>query len=273
MTSTLVSESEHEAVLGAAMNLFDHFADRDLILSRHQPRLWILNSGNAGSSYLAELLRRNGCERVEHEFRPQVGDIKLDLDSEGVRYYLGDCSFEYVASLLYLTRAPVVAECSNRLFSMAKVLKYVFPNSSFVHLVRDNRSNLGKILGREQSELLSSDYKKLRSRRLRYVTRLAGPVHASIFEQHCWYWANYNRRIRDDLGQFEAPNLLSQDLFDGDVSLFESFFNKSFQLKQIEKINESPGNIDPVPFSEWPDDCIQMWQKICGPVAKSFGIT
>lgn len=272
MQSSLVSNSEHNAVLAAAMAFFDYSSERGETLSRYHPRLWVLNSGNAGSMYIAHLLTKNGIERVAHQFDPKINETSLEMDNEGVRYYLGDCSLEYVTSVLYFSRSTVTAECSNRLFSMADGLKLAFPNSQFVHLVRDNRTQLGRMLALTPEQMERQDYSRLRERRLRYSTKLAGPVGCSAFESGCWYWANYNERIYADVTKLGAPILRAPDLFGGDVSLFENFFNKSFKFKSIEKTNETPTVQASLAFDEWPDYFRELWQRICGPVAKKLGL-
>lgn len=270
----LVDKSEHLRVLNNAIAHYDHLADSGVILPRTTPRLWVLNSGNAGSTYLAELLNRNNCPRVEHEYAPMVNGTMLDLDNEGVRYYLQDCDFDYVATLLHFTRSHIITECSNRLFSMALPLKFIFPNSQFIHLVRDNRTTLSKVINLTANESANETFLRTKDRRLRYATRLSGPVGASLFEQSCWYWKNINERIFNDLEELSAPILFFDDLIAGDISLFEQFFNKKFELEIIEKINaskETRTSSVRTNFGDWPSEYQFIWEKICGETSKRLG--
>jgi len=251
----LIEQSEHLEVLNNAIALYDHLAEKGDILPRTTPRLWVLNSGGTGSTYLAELLKRNNCPRVAHEYGPIVNGKKLDLDNEGVRYYLGDCGFDYIASLLHLTRSHLITECSNRLFSMALPLKFIFPNSQFIHLVRDSRDILARYVSMTANQSAMETWRTTKDRRLRYVTRLAGPEGCSLFEQNCWYWRNYNEKTFSDLQKESAPILFFDDLIAGDISLFERFFNKKFEFEKIEQVNktkESRFSSDRPDFADWP---------------------
>lgn len=150
-------------------------------------KYFCLSTGSCGSAYIVDLIKANGYDRCYHELEPE-------LDRTGVQYYL-DCTNEIALKrILYFTRLNIFFESSNRLFSLARLLYDVFPNSRFIHLFRNGYHQINSTLNKTiWPDTIQS------SPRLRYASKLAGPRNASPFERTCWYWRNYNERISEDL--------------------------------------------------------------------------
>lgn len=242
---------------------------RGLLLynNRRENKYFCLNSGSCGSKYLVHLLRKNGIDRCYHEKAP-------DLDRTGVTYFLAG-SYEWaIKGLLLLTRNQVYFESSNRLFSLALLLKKVFPESNFIHLHRNGidsvRSNVNKILWPEVMDT---------STRLRYASRLAGSPSLSPFERTCHYWANINERILNDLKAMRSESVLSlrfDDLIRGNLGDLEEFLGRRLKTRTMGPVN-TKNNLKSEEarvigdFDQWPSDWKKAFLHICGLVQHRLG--
>lgn len=234
---------------------------------RKESKIFCLSSGNCGSKYLVHLLRENSIDRCYHE-------KDLDLDRTGVRYYLTG-EYEWaVKRLLLLTRNQVYFESSNRLFSLAPLLKDVFPNSKFIHLHRDGvasvRSGVNKTLWPDVMQ---------HATRLRYASRLAGDPSLDPFERTCHYWANINERIFEDLNGMEDQDVLNlkfEDLIEGKLDELESFLGRALSTHVIEPVNTKDDLKDESvevigDFGDWPEGWRRAFVDICGPIQRRLG--
>lgn len=235
----------------------DQASSENLCLSREEPRFWILNGGGCGSSYLAKLIQNNGFDRCYHEFALRLGEYDLDLQEEGVRYYVGDMSRSEIMNILYLTRSHIKIECSNRLFAFAKELKLTFPNSKFLHLVRSSIDRLNSSLS---LDLYGTETE---SRRLAYVTHLNGPIGADAFERLCYFWKNYNDRIIRDTEDLNCEVLKFEDLIAGRIGKLNEFLGADLSINKIDPVNVSSRKKKPMSLSDWTPKMISQWKEIC----------
>lgn len=225
-------------------------------------RFFCLNSGSCGSKYLVELIAANGFEGCFHEKFP-------DLDEPGVRHYLDGTEMRFFRPLLQLTRRRVFLESSNRLFSMTRVLSDEFPGARFIHLYRDGRDQVTSGMNKTiWPEVMSSP-------RLRYASRLAGPLDAEPFERACWYWRNYNERIANDLEGHDALRLKYEDLVAGRVAELAEFLGVALPLASIPPVNtkedrklatkryETP--------ADWPQEFHATFDRVCGATMQRLG--
>lgn len=234
---------------------------------RYENKVFCLNAGGCGSKYLIHLLKANKIDRCYHEKAP-------DLDRSGVQYFLSGKYEWVIKGLLLLTRNRVYLESSNRLFSLAPLLKSVFPNSKFIHLHRNGidsvRSNVNKTLWPDVMQCAT---------RLRYASHLAGNPALSPFERTCHYWANINERISEDLDDMQDDDVFSltfDDLIQGRLDDLESFLGHPLSVKSIEPVNtkadlkaESEKVVEGL--NDWPAEWRRSFVKICGPIQSKLG--
>jgi len=226
------------------------------------PRYFCLNSGSCGSKYLAELVTANGYKGSFHEKFP-------DLDEPGVRHYLDGAEFRFSRPLLQLTRRRVFLESNNRLFAMAGILSEEFPGARFIHLHRNGLDHMNSGMNKTiWPDVYSGP-------RLRYASRLAGPLDAPPFERACWYWRNYNERIADDLEGHTTLSLKYEDLVAGRVEALAEFIDRPLDIASIPPVNtkddrklttkryESP--------DDWPAEFHATFDRICGATMERLG--
>lgn len=232
-----------------------------------EQKIFCLSSGGCGSKYLVHLLRQNGLDHCFHEKAP-------DLDRTGVQYYLNGEHEWAIKGLLLLTRNEVYLESSNRLFSLAHLLKQIFPKSKFIHLHRNGvdsvRSNVNKTLWPDVMQ---------HATRLRYASRLAGDPTLDPFKRTCHYWANINKRIVDDLKSMQEEVVLDlkfEDLKQGNLDGLESFLGRPLSTRVIDPVNTKHDLKDESAevlgdFEDWPEDWKRSFVKICGSVQRQLG--
>jgi hypothetical protein len=214
-------------------------------------RFFCLSAGNSGSKYLVALLRANGVPRCFHEKPPQ-------LDDAGVAYWLDGSRRWRIELLLRLTRRSVYLESSNRLFSLAPLIREVFPGARFIHLHRDPR------------ELVNSSMNKtiwpsvFDRPRLRYRSRLSGDPSWDPFERTCAYWANINERILRDLADQDGLSLRFDDLVGRELPVRRiEPVNTKKRITLAEKRYES--------HLDWPETYRRIFARRCGTLAELLG--
>lgn len=229
-----------------------------LFLPDRMPKVFCLNAGSCGSSYIAQLMRANGWPHSFHEKKP-------DLDNEGILHYENRLDTDYLKLLLRWTRHRIGFEANNRLFSMGKELRELYPTAKFIHLYRDGRSVVTTSMNIAKAELTWG------SSRLRYrCEKLSGGDHLSNFEKSCNYWARYNQRILDDLRSVEFLSLKFEDLVAGNVGALENFLGIKFRVRKIPPVNHlKPKKTGPAAFPKYPDwspEHKDRFWELCGPV-------
>lgn len=211
--------------------------------------------------YVVELLKTNGLDPCYHEKRP-------DLDDLGIDYFEGKADADRLEQVLIRTRRDIFFEANNRLFSVGRILKKAFPNARFIHLHRDPRDMAASALSKPAQITFNSG-------RRRYTSEaLCGPVNAPVLERACLYWANYNRRIIDDLDGEDYLSLKFSDLVAGNLEALEQFMDIKLSSPKIAPVNAKK----PVrkegrhpPFKEWPTEDRETVYRICGPVMDKLG--
>lgn len=224
-------------------------------------RIFCQNAGSSGSMYIVELLKTNGIGPSYHELMP-------DLDEEGIAYYEGAVPDDQMKAVLRQTRQRVYFEANNRLFAMSKLLKEVFPEARFIHLHRDPRDLMASALSKPPELTYGSGRRRYES------VKLNGPKQLPLLQKMCRYWANYNRRILDDLEGMDTLSLSFTDLISGNIDALEDFLETRLPIRKIPPVNaEKPVRKEgryPA-FENWPEEDQQTLLQICGPVMSNLG--
>ncbi len=236
-----------------------------LLLPDYHQKVFCLNGGSCGSSYITELLKVNGWSNCYHEKRP-------DLDNEGILHFEGRLDVSYLKLLLRWTRHRVRFEANNRLFSMGQELMQLYPTAKFIHLYRDGRSVVTSAMNIAKPELTWG------SSRLRYRSaKLCGSLGLSNFEKSCNYWTRYNQRIMDDLSSASLLRLKFEDLVAGKVDELAQFLGTDLRIRQIPPVNhrkpKKTGNAAFPSYADWGEEYQQRFWELCGPVMASLGYT
>lgn len=243
--------------LGVGLKIYFPYRSRSLSGERY----FCQNSGSCGSQYIVELFKANGLGPSYHEKAP-------DLDVFGIKYYEGEISDWRAKAVMLQTRKDVFFEANNRLFAMSGVIQEAFPDARFIHLHRDPRDLMPSSLSKPRAITWDSG-------RRRYTSEaLCGRLDASVLEKACTYWANYNRRILEDLEGFEYLSFKSADLFAGKLDPLEEFVGYGFEIRRLPAINADK----PVresgkypPFHKWSAADQETLYRTCGSLMKRLG--
>lgn len=227
-----------------------------------EEKYFCLSAGNSGSKYLVELLKTNDIKRCYHEYQP-------DLDKLAVQYYLNGTNRQLIKFILKHTRKKVFFESSNRLFSVAELIKEVYPKSKFIILVRNPKkfiiSSVNKTIWPEV----------WKSKRLRYSSELGGNVTLPPFERTCHYWNNYYERILRDLRNEEALLIHFEDLIKGEIDTLERFMDLKILKRIIDPVNTKEhikSNVKKIGnFDTWAIEQKEAFERICGKTMKTLG--
>jgi hypothetical protein len=226
-------------------------------LGNRTPICFCLNSGRCGSASLVRLLRANGIRNCYHELTP-------DLHRVGVDYYHQRLSPEQVAREIRRTRAGVLFEANNRLFSLTGPILLAFPQAQFVFLYRDGRDVVRSGLQRRWYQ----DGDPFAA------TRLGADWVGSAFSKACRYWAEVNRQILGDLRTLGCRyiSLRFEDLVRGD-GLPELGDLLGTRLSPAVKFPSANGTRQwSVPcYEDWSEAWKQEFDDICGPVMRLLG--
>ena len=224
-------------------------------------RYFCQNHGSCGSAYIVALMQANGIGPSFHEKKP-------DLDEIGVAYFDGEISDRRMKRLLHATRQDVFFEANNRLFAVTKLLRNVFPDARFLHLHRDGREVVTSMRSKPADMYWGA-------RRRRYTSeKLCGPQELPLLDRMCTYWANYNRRILEDLEGTEYLSLKFEDLIAGRIAAVEDFMQRKFEVRTLAPVNANKpvGRDGPHSrFEDWPAGERSTFWRICADVMSAMG--
>ncbi|MDG1872630.1 MAG: sulfotransferase [Mariniblastus sp.] len=252
------SATSPRGVLRTARRAFKRcLLDRQTI---EQPRFFCQNVGACGSTYLIQLLRENGIERVFHEKAP-------DLERLGVERFFNQASSQRLIRLLRYTRHNVFLEANNRLFAMTRELKLAFPAARFIHLYRDPAEAV-------RSAMSKPNVVPYLKSNLRLRTSISGPISATPFEKFCHNWKTTNQRIFDDLESVrrrtgeKCLTLKFDDLIGGRLDSLEHFCGIKLSMRARPPVNQRvdrPEGKFPPP-DQWTLNQKSMLRQICYPL-------
>ncbi len=230
-----------------------------------RPRVFCQNCGGCGSTYIVDLLTRNGIPRAYHEKTPDLLEI-------GLAHYEKPLPSWRLIRLLRYTRHDVFFEANNRLFSLSREIASAFPKALLIHLHRDGVESI-------RSSLSKPNLPQTLRQNIRYQGTLAGLHTADAFTRMCHHWANMNRRIHEDLRAIQsrlptAPlPLRFEDLVAGNTAELEQVIG----CRLNQKISQ-PSNVRPTrsagrfpAYAEWSPSQKQTFDDVCGPVMSLLG--
>lgn len=231
----------------------------------NQPRIFCQNSGACGSTYIVKLLNDNLVPRVFHEKTPDLMDV-------GRQHYLGGLSSAKLVRMLRYTRHDVFFEANNRMFSLGRELARSFPNAQFLYLHRDGAEVVRSAMSKPEIESYLATYPGFHG-------SIAGSPEMEPFTRFCWFWANLNRRIYDDLQSVLLETnrgfkmLRFEDLIVGKVEVLESLLGRELKTKTRPPVNVRPTRSEgrfPA-YRDWTVSQKQTFEQICGPVMARIG--
>jgi len=227
----------------------------------NETKFFCLNSGNCGSTYMVDLLRKNGIENCHHEQRP---DFNL-LGSEYFVESTPDPQKEAkLVKMMQVTRKNTFFEASNRLFALTPIIEQSFPNAKFIHLHRNGQETVRSILSRPYLTDFFTRYTVVRNILSPF------PKRKTNFEKACLFWNTLNKTILDDLKNHDHLSLPFKKLVNGDLVELESFMHIKIKRRKEAKVNGT--KFEKVrKFDEWPEHQKQIFWDICGDTMERMG--
>ena len=195
---------------------------------------FIVSTGRTGTLRLAEVLAEaTGSVLVLHEPPPDLFDL-------GEAVARGDLGAGAAARSLRRLRQPqanrvrreardAYIESNNNAGYLPRVIRAVFREPRFIHVVRDGRSTVRSLYSNVVPSRRSSHHEALFMDHDDHRCRLSAldfpgdPLSGewpelSRFERVCWYWAKKNALIREALGDADDFLVIRfEELFDRDA--------------------------------------------------------
>ncbi len=236
---------------------------------------FVLGVGRSGTKFFANLLNEDDKAIVFHEAVSEDGKLsQLCIKNPGVGdKYIKNFRKKLIYERLKNKEFEVYGEVNGRLRYMYDGLSKEFTSAKFVHLVRDGRDVVSSLMNR-------SHYKDKGHSSFKFYPRKDEEYYSEWrdlgrFEKVCWFWMHGNKYLRSKIGgesvKFEKlisdydyfrVNLLEKI----DVGIPESNWRKAINIP----INVSKKYSFPK-WTEWSDELMKKFNRICGHEMKKLG--
>ncbi len=227
-------------------------------------QIFIISTGRTGTKFLAKLLNNYSSVFSVHEPRPHF--LRL-----GYNYAIGNSSFEEARKkikkfrIIQLKKISVnnqtfYIEANNRLFSLIPVLKSIYPNSKFIHIIRDGRDIVRS--GMNRNWYKSTDH-TFRLQAVDFIDDIYNSKWNSMnrFEKICWLWQKKDGIIYRDLKKSESfIQVKFKDIFENEkyvgLRKITNFLNLDFKNIDLSYFNKKINATSKYKFPHWTD-----WNK------------
>jgi hypothetical protein len=229
---------------------------------------WVLSSGRSGSETIARTISQfRGCVCLHH---PQP-----ELVIEATAYFYGDSPREEIAGALRDTRQPLhrgqtYGEANLQLSLLIPLLDELYPESTFLWLIRDGRDTVASMYYRGWydpcNERVPEHWHRARLQGDR-TGDFDPETWASMgrFERCCWLWRKYNLVIESNLSNLDERRWMRirLDQLRNQLKPLASFLGAKLPRKAlVERHNVA---LQPVtPWEQWPSSQRGQFEKVCG---------
>jgi len=242
-------------------------------ICRNADTFFVLACGRSGTKFLSALLNNDRDATVVHEPVPEdFVFCNLFRDEPGrMRAYL---RYRRRRILRLIARASTYGEITPALSLGAPLLPELFPNSRFLHLVRDGRDVVRSIMSRA-AYFRHRDFIP----GFNPAPSVGDPLRdrwgqLSRFGKACWQWTRINARI----GEAVETRVKLEDL-SHDYRCFRSAVARPLGLDIGEQLwgreVHRPKNVTKtysIPhWTEWSAEKVRKFQSICGDMMSRLG--
>jgi hypothetical protein len=239
---------------------------------------FIVSTGRTGTRFLARFFDTFGGVYARHEPKP-------DLVRLGIEYAAGHVPFDRAVGIIERNRrviardvtrhgASTYLESNNRLFSLLKPLRRVFPNAPIIRVVRDGRDYVRSGLGRKWYT------DKDRFPRLTAEMFPDDPYYhrwdkMSRFEKIAWRWQKKDSILANDVARLEntltvrfedifaSPNWFGLYQISRFLGFADDLVTENLRQMKVEKMNST--RRPPIPrWPEWDKDLSNRFEEIAG---------
>lgn len=245
---------------------------------------FIVSTGRTGTKFLASLL--NGLDRTYALHEPVPNMLKLGNDflrgkvsnKDAKRIILNNRNLYFKrAQLEKITR---FIESNNRYYSLIPILRDLFPNSKFIHVVRDGRDVVRSGMSRN---FYTSTDKAYRISASHLTNDLFHSTWYKLnqFEKVCWWWTKKDSEIyKATKNQKDSLIVKFEDIFsdkndyEGIKSIFEFIGINSVDDYIFSKIGKRENATKMFKFphwSKWNDSQKAQFNRIAGEHMTNIG--
>ena len=266
-------------------------------MSQNTIPVFVVGSGRSGTRMIYKLLSGlNGIE-IHHEY------FISTIQPLAAKYYMGLISRKAIlavlknsyASAVYYSPAKYWIDCSNKLSWLIEPLSMLFPESKFVHIIRDGRKVVSSFYHKLPFEMYDDKSVQILQNWLvdnklpepppekKYwwnIPRQGQPYDRDFkdynqFQRICYHWVEILRVIKESLKTIPDNRKLIVKLEDlvrnrQTFKKFLDFVEVDYQ-EQLYRYTQTPQNvIMPVDFKMTPIES-KMFKDICAKTMKEYG--
>lgn len=247
-------------------------------MSKETTPIFIIGSGRCGTRMVFKLLSGIPDIEIHHEY------LCTHIQPVSALHYMGLLNEAQVkeelkklhASAIHYSNSRIWADCSNKLSWIVRPLSEMFPNSKFVHLVRDGRKVASSYFHKLPDEMYDDKSVEALSRWLKEresgsvpmpppekkywwnIPQEGQPFFAEFpkfdqFQRACYQWAQSNRAILDSLKDLPAERKLTVKLEELSTDKetfgkFLDFFGVDYEERLFEFVKVPRNAVFPMDF-------------------------
>lgn len=235
---------------------------------------FIFSMGRSGTKFIANLLNKAPNTLIVHE--PTRSDFRAyqeAFNSEKKAFkYIHNFRKEEIYLRARKKEISTYGEVNSTLRRHSKVLKQVFPNAIFFHLIRDGRDVVRSMMSRQTMTNMDRNTKK--------ISPLNGDPWKSKwsqmtrFERICWYWAIENQYLNENI-----KNTIKFEMLISNYDYFKKkllnplnlAISKEIWMKEIEIPKNITIKYKISHWKDWDKEQIDKFKLICGEIMKING--
>ena len=199
------------------------------------PPFFVLSTGRAGSTTIAEVLSKHPQIDCQHEPKIQLIRISTQLLHNEINEQQALDELKLLFGVFTYTAYELYGESDQKLVNLVPLIRQIFPDSKFIWLIREPSAAVNSTWSRgwfDDRELAIDGYPKEHFELYRHFfsdyrpqAHLCGEmskeewVSMSSFARNCWYWTYWNNMIKEAFSSIPKENQLKVRLEDFDESL------------------------------------------------------
>lgn len=239
---------------------------------------FILGTGRCGTKSIAANLDKHNDIYASHEEIKQFMRLSTEL-AHKVKSEKSVKEEVYQIFKHKTLKNPVgyksIIHSDQRLWNMIPILKEIFPDSKFIHLIRDGRNTVRSMYARNWFADNEFELNQYQWAEFRLNGSKAGEVEKNkweswgSFERCCWYWAFINKSIYQTLKK-ESSYLIKLENLNQDLSGLLDYLDITMEDFKFEKYNPVKEKDKKTYQFEWSEQEEELFQEIAGKIQDKF---
>lgn len=240
---------------------------------------FVQSMGRSGTKFFAQLLNKAAGAIVQHEPWSETDLVKLprsrqsQQDSHG---YIAGYRRSAIKAYTFQHKPAVYGEVNSHLRYHTAALQDIFPQASFVHLVRDGRDVVRSLIPRGHYR---DEYRNVQGRGHLFLRPNEGEQFADMwdawgrFEKCCWLWADANHYLRKHIDyRVKAEDLWADyDVFAGMCDYIGIEIDEQAWAEAVDRPVNATKQHAVVHWNDWPEPMAKTFAAICGDEMEACG--